>query len=818
MEDASPHVLTIIVPCYNEEESIPLFMSKMNTIMSVMPEIVFELIFIDDGSIDSTLSILRGLSDKDRRVRYISFSRNFGKEAAMFAGLEAAVGDYIAIMDIDLQDPPDLLPKMYEAIVHEGYDCAAARRVTRRGESTVRSFFAKMFYKIINKLSKTEIVDGARDFRLMTRQVADAILSLKEYNRFSKGIFGLVGFRTKWLEYDNIPRAAGRSKWSFWRLFAYAIDGVIGFSTMPLAISSVFGVLLCLLSLVAVVFIVLRRLLFGDPVGGWASIVCILFFLSGIQLFCTGVLGQYLAKTYLESKHRPVYVVKEKVMKKNYESPFISGKWSAERICLVIAVCSFLFMIVFAGNAALSIDDLFTLGVVKKNQSLKVAVDMVLKDSHSQPPLFYVIAAIWIRIVPYGTFWLRVPNMIFVAAGVYLCGNIAKRLKGARAGIFASLFACASAFLVRQGGHTFRQYGALFFLAAFLAFAYLRRMEYASRERKKDIVWCGIAMTALVYMHYMGLILVGAFFLGDIYFFLRKKIKWQCVLSYVMAGLMFLPWGLYAATVILDRDATFWAAPPTLLTLRNLVFTLLGDSTLLVVCFIVISVLMFAKKRPPVLQQQIETQNWDSLSLLNFSCLFVLICVFVYSGYLYPSGSFFVERYFISILPVMFILCGVGIDLALDLSLQQRTKDAVKTISVIVFMTLVIIFADHAFVKVYKETEPGRKTLELAIEWIYEQEGQVPAPSSAIMAYKWIEHYVDYYAQDGRKPPLNFIEIWGDTFTEAEVEIFDTIYSYGSPEPDYKRRQLLTEYYDLVEENKPLGIRVYERKSSGDTP
>ena len=304
-------LISVIIPCYNEEESIPIFMDRISQVASDLPDIDMEYIFVDDGSHDATLLILRELSNVNEHVRYISFSRNFGKEAAMLAGLESAIGDYVAVMDVDLQDPPELLPGMYESIISEGYDCVATRRVTRKGESRIRSFFTRRFYKLINRISKTEIVDGARDFRLMTRQVVDAVLSLREYNRFSKGIFGWVGFRTKWVEYDNAPRVAGVTKWSFWKLFTYALDGIIGFSTTPLAISSFFGFLFTVFSLVGVVFIALRRLLYGDPVAGWASTVCILLFVSGIQLFCTGVLGQYLAKTYMESKRRPDYLIKE---------------------------------------------------------------------------------------------------------------------------------------------------------------------------------------------------------------------------------------------------------------------------------------------------------------------------------------------------------------------------------------------------------------------------------------------------------------------------------------------------------------------------
>lgn len=314
-----PKNLTVVIPCYNEEETIHLFMKKIKEVASGMLDVIFEFIFVDDGSSDATLTILRELSKEDTSVKYISFSRNFGKEAAMLAGLKAANGDYIVIMDVDLQDPPELLPEMYKAIIEEGYDCVATRRVTRKGESPLRSFFARSFYKLINKISKTEIVDGARDFRLMTRQVADAVLSLSEYNRFSKGIFAWVGFRTKWIEYDNMPRVAGYTKWSFWKLFVYAIDGIIGFSTAPLAISSVFSIVFCLVALIGVVFIAVRRVFFGDPVEGWASTVCIVLFVGGIQLFCISIIGQYLAKTYLESKQRPIYLVKERTQKNESE-------------------------------------------------------------------------------------------------------------------------------------------------------------------------------------------------------------------------------------------------------------------------------------------------------------------------------------------------------------------------------------------------------------------------------------------------------------------------------------------------------------------
>ena len=311
MSECKPELITIVVPCYNEEETIPLFLNKITEIASGMPFAAFEFIFVDDGSHDGTLAVLRGVSKEDRRVRYISFSRNFGKEAAMMAGLEAAKGDYVAVMDADLQDPPELIPEMYEAIAKEGFDCVATRRVTRKGEAPVRSFFARMFYRLIRRISKTEIVDGARDFRLMKRQVADAVLSLPECNRFSKGVFSWVGFRTKWICYDNTPRSGGATKWSFWKLFSYAVDGIIGFSTVPLAISSFFGLLFFFASIAGIIFVFTRRILYGDPVAGWASTVCIVLFVSGIQLFCVSVLGQYMAKIYMETKKRPHYVIRE---------------------------------------------------------------------------------------------------------------------------------------------------------------------------------------------------------------------------------------------------------------------------------------------------------------------------------------------------------------------------------------------------------------------------------------------------------------------------------------------------------------------------
>ena len=303
--------ISVIVPCYNEEESMPLFYDEICRVAESFKHVDFEFIFVNDGSRDRTLSIARELSKKDKRVRYISFSRNFGKEAAILAGLEYSQGDYVAIMDADLQDPPSLLHEMYDGIKNEGYDCVATRRVSRKGEPPIRSFFAKCYYKLINKISKTEIVDGARDYRLMSRQMVDSILELKEYNRFSKGIFSWVGYETKWLEYKNVERVAGTTKWSFWKLFLYSLESIVAFSTVPLAIASIMGLLFFLVSVIMIIFIIVKTLTFGDPVAGWPSLVCIIFFVSGVQLFSIGVIGQYLSKLYLEVKKRPVYIVKE---------------------------------------------------------------------------------------------------------------------------------------------------------------------------------------------------------------------------------------------------------------------------------------------------------------------------------------------------------------------------------------------------------------------------------------------------------------------------------------------------------------------------
>lgn len=303
--------ISLVIPCYNEEESIPLFYDEINKVIKKMKKVDFELIFINDGSKDRTLEILRDLAKEDKKVRYISFSRNFGKEAGILAGLKATTGDYVAMMDVDLQDPPHLLIEMYEELEKKEYDCIATRSVSRNGYSFFRKLFTKWYYKIINKISKTPIVDGARDFRLMTRQMVDSILSLEEYNRYSKGIFSWVGFNTKWITFENTERVAGTTKWNFWKLFAYSIESIVGFSTMPLLISSIVGVLFCLISFIMIIVIIVKTIMFGDPVAGWPSLVCIIFFVSGIQLFCLGIMGQYLAKTYLETKNRPVYIIKE---------------------------------------------------------------------------------------------------------------------------------------------------------------------------------------------------------------------------------------------------------------------------------------------------------------------------------------------------------------------------------------------------------------------------------------------------------------------------------------------------------------------------
>ena len=304
-------IISVIVPCFNEQESLPFFYEEINKVSIQMNALSFEFIFVDDGSKDNTLSVIKEYASKDERVKYISFSRNFGKEAAIYAGFEDCIGDYAVLMDADLQDPPSLLPEMYKAIKEEGYDSAATRRVTRKGEPPIRSFFARMFYKIINRISDADIVDGARDYRLMTRAMVDTIISMSEYNRFSKGIFGWIGFNTKWIEYENVERVAGETKWSFWKLFKYSLEGITAFSVEPLQIASVFGMFFSMIALIMIIVIIVRTLVFGDPTSGWPSLVCIIMLIGGIQLLCIGILGQYLSKTYLETKHRPIYVTKD---------------------------------------------------------------------------------------------------------------------------------------------------------------------------------------------------------------------------------------------------------------------------------------------------------------------------------------------------------------------------------------------------------------------------------------------------------------------------------------------------------------------------
>lgn len=304
-------LISVIVPCFNEEEALPYFYKEINKASKIMSYVDFEFIFVNDGSEDKTLSVIKQLSENDSRVKYISFSRNFGKEAAIFAGFQNSTGDYVVLMDADLQDPPRLLPEMYKAIVEEGYDSVATRRVTRKGEPPIRSFFARMFYKIINKISDADIVDGARDYRLMKRSMINAIISMSEYNRFSKGIFGWIGFDTKWIEFENVERVAGETKWSFWKLFKYSLEGITAFSVGPLQIASIFGTFFSFTAFIMIFVIVLRTLIFGDPVSGWPSTICVIMLIGGIQLLCIGILGQYLAKTYLETKHRPVYITKE---------------------------------------------------------------------------------------------------------------------------------------------------------------------------------------------------------------------------------------------------------------------------------------------------------------------------------------------------------------------------------------------------------------------------------------------------------------------------------------------------------------------------
>lgn len=303
--------ISVVVPCYNEQGALPFYYDKMKEVMALLPELLFEIIIVDDGSTDGTLEVAKQLAKSDEHIRYISFSRNFGKEAAMYAGLKNASGKYTAIMDADLQDPPEMLPKMYRVITEEGYDAVGTRRVTRKGEPPVRSFFARKFYKIMSRISKANMVDGARDYRLMNRKYVDALLSLGEYNRFSKGLFGWVGFKVKWLEFENVNRIAGETKWSFGQLFLYSLDGIVAFSNVPLYMASIAGIGSFIAAIAAMIFIIVRRLVFGDPVAGWASTVVIILFIGGIQLLSIGILGLYLSKLYLEAKNRPIYLLDE---------------------------------------------------------------------------------------------------------------------------------------------------------------------------------------------------------------------------------------------------------------------------------------------------------------------------------------------------------------------------------------------------------------------------------------------------------------------------------------------------------------------------
>ena len=303
-------IISIVIPCYNEESALQPFYTEITKISQEMSAVDFEFVFVDDGSRDHTLAEIEKLHAQDERVKFVSFSRNFGKEAALLAGLDYATGDFVATMDADLQDPPALLPAMYDAVKTGDYDCVATRRVNREGEPPIRSFFARLFYRLINKISRTEMVDGARDYRLMTRQMVNAIISMREYNRYSKGLFSFVGFKTKWVEYQNVQRVAGETKWSFWKLFVYAVDGICAFSTVPLVLATALGFLFCLLAFALIIVIVAKTTLYGDPVSGWPSTICAILLVGGLQLLALGVIGQYLAKTYLETKHRPIYIIK----------------------------------------------------------------------------------------------------------------------------------------------------------------------------------------------------------------------------------------------------------------------------------------------------------------------------------------------------------------------------------------------------------------------------------------------------------------------------------------------------------------------------
>ena len=303
--------VNLIVPCYNEAEALPLFKDELNKVIQTLDQYTFEILLINDGSTDTTLSVMKEICDTDSHYKYISFSRNFGKEAAMYAGFCNSDGDYAAIMDADMQDPPALLPDMLHCLETEDYDSVATRRVSRIGEPKIRSFFARNFYKLINKISDADVVDGARDFRLMKREMVDSIVAMCEYNRFSKGIFGWIGFKTKWLEYENVNRIAGETKWSFWGLFKYAVDGIINFYETPMSLASGLGIFLTIFSFLMVIFMIIRKEIFGDPVAGWPSLACIIIFIAGLQFLCMGIMGKYIAKTYLEVKNRPHYIVSE---------------------------------------------------------------------------------------------------------------------------------------------------------------------------------------------------------------------------------------------------------------------------------------------------------------------------------------------------------------------------------------------------------------------------------------------------------------------------------------------------------------------------
>lgn len=307
----SKTAISIVVPMFNEQETIRALYGALKDVAAEMDGYSFEFVFVDDGSRDATRRMIKELAGEDERVRYLSFSRNFGKEAALYAGLCNARGDYVATMDADMQDPPSLLPRMMELIEAEDCDNVATRRVTRKGEPKVRSFCARMFYKLMRRMSEIDIADGARDYRLMSRAMVDSVLAVSEYNRFSKGIFAWVGYETRWLEFENVERAAGETKWGFWKLFRYSVDGIVNFSNTPIRLSSYLGLILTAVSFAAIIVEIIRALVFSDPVAGWPSLVCIITFIGGIQLFCMGIMGQYISKTYMEVKRRPHYIVKE---------------------------------------------------------------------------------------------------------------------------------------------------------------------------------------------------------------------------------------------------------------------------------------------------------------------------------------------------------------------------------------------------------------------------------------------------------------------------------------------------------------------------